>query len=119
MRTVEQWRQVLRDALKAAMKARQTDSVAVLREAIAALDNAEAADLAQAPAAQPGVIAQSVAGLGAGEVARKALSPEEAAAVIEREVAERRAAAATFDGLGKPDESVKLRAQADLLQSLR
>lgn len=119
MRTVDEWRVVLRDALKQAMKARQADSVAVLRETIAAFDNAEAAELSAAPAAQAGVIAGGVAGVGAGEVARKVLSAEDAAQIIEREIAERRAAAATYSGLGKQAEASKLTEQAAMLESLR
>jgi uncharacterized protein YqeY len=118
MRTVEEWRQVLRDALKQAMKQRQAHSVAALRETIAAIDNAEAASLDQAPAAQEGVIAGGVAGLGAGEVPRKALSPEEVAKLIEREIAERRSEAATWAGLGRHDDAERLATQADLIASL-
>lgn len=94
MRTVEEWRAVLRAALKDAMRAREVDAVAVLRTTLAAIDNAEAADPRTAPVVQEGIIAGGVAGLGAGEVARKVLSPEAVKAVIGRELAELREAAA-------------------------
>ncbi len=118
MRTVDTWKQLLRDALKAALRARQPDVVAVLRETLAALDNAEAADLSSAPAVQNGVIAGGVAGLGAGEVTRRALSAAEATAIVEREIGERRDAAATYTAAGRHDDATRLMQQADVLAAL-
>lgn len=59
-----------------------------------------------------------MAGLGAGEVQRRALREEEVAAVIERELEERREAAATYEKLGRPEEAERLREQVRLLESL-
>jgi hypothetical protein len=59
------------------MKARDTVAVKALRSALSAIDNAEAADPADADDVQLGVIAGGVAGLGAGEVARRQLSADE------------------------------------------
>lgn len=118
MRSVDGWRRVLRDALRDAQRARHTTAVAVLRETLAAIDNAEAADPSATPPVQPGVIAGGVAGLGAGEVARRVLSPAEMAALIEREIQERKAAAETYAALGRHEEANALRAQVELLVAL-
>lgn len=118
MRTIDEWKQVLKAALTEAMRARRKEIVSVLRETLAALDNAEAADLFEAPAPEHGVIAGGVKGLGAGEVVRKALSPEDAARVIEAELAERRAAVLTFERLGRADEANTLKAQIEVLEAL-
>jgi uncharacterized protein YqeY len=118
MRAVDTWKELLRDALKAALRARQPDAVAVLRETLAALDNAEAADLSFAPPVQDGVISGGVAGLGAGEVQRRTLSADAATAIIEREIEERRDAATTYTAAGRHDEATRLMQQADVLAAL-
>jgi uncharacterized protein YqeY len=118
MRTVDELKLALKTALTEAMRARRKEIVSALRETLAALDNAEAADLFEAPEAEPGVIAGGVKGLGAGEVARKALTPEDAARVVEAELAERRAAAVTFERLGRADEATTLKAQIEALEGL-
>gem|GEM_PF-809311 len=71
------FRPAAREALTAAMKARDAVAVGALRAVIAAIDNAEAADPAHAPAQQPGPIAGGVKGLGAGEVPRRTLGDAE------------------------------------------
>lgn len=119
MRTVDDWKGVLREALREALRSRQTHAVAVLREALAAIDNAEAADPSAAPPVQHGVIAGGVPGLGAGEVPRRTLSAEEVTAIVEREIRERRDAADAYAKLGRHDEASTLRLQADVLAALR
>ena len=118
MKTVDTWKQLLRDALKAALRARQTDVVTVVRETLAAIDNAEAADLSAAPPVQDGVIAGGVAGLGAGEVPRRVLNADAVTAIVEREIEERREAAATYSAAGRHDEATRLSQQADVLAAL-
>ncbi|AKU92553.1 GatB/YqeY domain-containing protein [Vulgatibacter incomptus] len=118
MRGVEEWKSLLRAALREALRARQSHAVAVIRETLAAIDNAEAADSSAAPPVQHGVIAGGVAGVGAGEVARRVLSPEAVAAIVEREMQERREAAETYAALGRDDEARKLRLQLEVLASL-
>lgn len=119
MRTVDDWKQVLRGALRAAMQARATETVAVLRETLAAIDNAEAADPSAAPATQDGVIAGGVAGLGAGEVARRVLAPAAVEAILDREIREREEAAAHYVALGRLDEAGVLERQVAALAALR
>lgn len=118
MKTVSEWKQVLRGALTDAMRARRSAAMTVLREALAALDNAEAADLASAPRTEAGVIAGGVAGVGAGEVARRSLTPEDARAVLERECLERQEAAASLEALGRGEEAARLREQLAVLRAL-
>jgi hypothetical protein len=107
----------LRAALTAAMKARDPVAMRALRSALGALDNAQAVELSHAPTSQPGVIAGGVAGLGTGDVARKQLSFEEQLAVLHAEIAERRALADRYDGLGQLEEASRLRAEAAVLES--
>lgn len=114
MKTAEEWKTSLRGALKEAMRARQPAAVSVLRETLAAIDNAEAADLSAAPAVQGGRIAGGVAGLGAGDVARKTLTPQEVRAIVERELQEKRHAALTYARLEKHEQAQELEPQGDL-----
>jgi uncharacterized protein YqeY len=118
MRSVQEWKAVLREALREAIRSRDTPVVAVFRETLAAIDNAEAADTSAAPPVEHGVIAGGVAGLGAGEVPRRILSPQEATAIVEREIQEHREAAASYLALGRADEATTLRLQLDALVSL-
>jgi uncharacterized protein len=118
MRTVDEWKALLRAALRDAQRARETHSVAMLRETIAAIDNAEAPDISFAPSGQSDVIAGAVDGPGAGEILRRELSPQDVAAIIERELHERRAAATSYASLGRGDEADVLRRQADVLESI-
>jgi uncharacterized protein YqeY len=115
VRTVEDWKNDLRAALREALRARQAHAVAVFRETLAAIDNAEAADASAAPPVQHGAIAGGVAGLGAGEVPRRLLGPEAVAAIVEREVNERREAAARYAALGRPDEAARLSQEVEAL----
>jgi hypothetical protein len=118
MRTAGEWKSHLRAALGEALRARRRHEVAVLRETLAAIDNAEAADVSAAPSVQAGVIAGGVAGLGAGEVPRRVLSPEAVRAIVQRELQERRDAAVTYASLGRDEEARTLRLQVEVLASL-
>lgn len=118
MRSADEWRDVLRAALRAAVRTRQAHAVAALRETLAAIDNAEAVDPSAAPPAQHGVIAGGVPGLGAGEVPRRRLSAGEATAIVEREIVERQKAASEYAALGRDQEAAVLRLQVDILTAL-
>lgn len=117
MKTVEQWKTLLRAQLRAAQLARRSDEVTVLRETLAAIDNAEAPPAVAGPLSA-GVIAGSVEGVGATEVMRRELSPDEIAEVVGRELEERRAAAASYASLGRSEDAARLAAQAELLARL-
>ena len=118
MRSGDEWRDVLRAALREAVRDRQAHAAAVLRETLAAIDNAEAVDASAAPPVQHGVIAGGVAGLGAGEVPRRRLRADEVTAIIEREIQERRSAASMYAALGRDEEAAVLRRQVDILVAL-
>ncbi len=119
MRTVENWRTLFRSELRRALVARRAHEIAVLRETLAAIDNAEAPPVTAAPPGEASaVFAGGVRGLGAGEVARLQLSPEAVAAIIGREIEDRKRAAAEYLALGRRDEAGVLAAQIELLESL-
>ena len=107
-------RQQLRDALPAAMKARDRVTVGVLRSALAAIDNAEA--VAVAPVApQSLAIERTPIGVGAAEVARRQLTPEEIAQIVREEVDSRTAAADDYERAGRGDRAAQLRDEARIL----
>lgn len=118
MKTVEAWKATLRARLREAMGAKDRSAVAVVRETLAAIDNAEAAPASSAPAREDGVFAGGVGGLGAGEVARVELAPATVVAILEREIRERREAAAEYARLGRHDEAGVLASQIDVLVAL-
>jgi uncharacterized protein len=113
----EHLRDRLRRALPTAMKARDAAAVAALRSALAAIENAEAADLTQAPRA--GVhharLAGTVPGLDAAEVTRRTLTDAQIEAIVRTEIADRHAAARDYDHAGQRDRAERLRAEADTL----
>jgi hypothetical protein len=113
---VRDWRAALKTALREAMRARNADAMAVLRTTLGAIDNAESVSMSAAPPVEAGVIAGGVAGLGAGEVARRTLSDAETEAVIRRELAERVQGALEYERLGQPADV--LRAQAAVLEAI-
>jgi uncharacterized protein len=124
----------LRRALPAAIKAKDTVAVAALRSALAAIDNAEAvaadevgpqmvdpqADHASASGrdSYPEVeIAGTVAGVGAGEVARRPLTAWEIEESIRAEVVERQVVARIYESAGHLDQAERLRHEAQLLNA--
>ena len=96
------------------MKARDRVAVAALRSAIAAIENAEAVDLA-ALATGSLAIELSPVGVGAAEVERRLLTESEVAAIVRAEVAEREAAAQGYEQAGRLDRADQLRAEAGAL----
>ena len=118
MRTVEDWKLLLRAALRDALRTRDPQSVSLIRETLAAIENAEAPDLSLAPMAQSRVVAGAVDGLGAGDIPRRELSPNDVTTIVERELRERREAAASYVALGRQDEAAALTRQADVLEAL-
>jgi uncharacterized protein YqeY len=118
MKTVDEWKALLRSRLRVALGAKDRPALTVLRETLAAIDNAEAPPLRSAPTSEDGVFAGSLGGLGAGEVARLVLTPEVVVAIVEREIRERREAAAEYVRLGRHAEADVLALQADVLVAL-
>jgi uncharacterized protein YqeY len=105
----------MRDALTRAMKDRDQVATAALRSALAMVDNAEAVDVSVAPRRQSGVIAGGVAGLGAGEVARRTITDDDVRMLLREAITEREEAAAQYDELRRPDDAARLRAEVAVL----
>ncbi len=103
----------LRAALPAAMKARDRATASTLRATLAAIENAEAVDVAVVPSA--GAIEASAVGIGAAEAARRELSEADVAAIVRAEIAEREHAAEVYEGSGHGDKAAELRAAAAVL----
>jgi uncharacterized protein YqeY len=109
-------RRRLRDALVAAMKARDRLAVGALRSTLAAIDNAEAVDTTAVPSGSL-AIESSPAGVGAAEAERRALSDDDVARIVRAEVADREAAALEYDRAGRAERAAALRAEAQVLAS--
>jgi uncharacterized protein YqeY len=108
----------LHRALPLAMKAQDRPAVSALRSALAAIDNAGAVDAARAP---PGTghpeLAGTVAGLGATEAERRALTPAQMEEIVRAEVADRETAALGYERAGHPEHAEWLRGEAKILTS--
>ena len=103
----------LRADLKAAMQARDADTVKVLRALIAAVDNAEAVAVAPEPY-------QSRAfGDPASEVPRRVLDRDAIDAILAAETASRLSAADDYEQHGRPEEAARLRGEAALIARYR
>jgi uncharacterized protein len=124
----ENLRDRLRGALPLAMKARDRLAVTALRSALAAIDNAGAVDVAQAPreAGHPDVgeteaghpeFAGTVAGLGAAEVERRSLTPARVEQIVRAEMTDREAAAVDYERAGQLEHAERLRGEAKVLAS--
>ena len=118
MRTVAEWKSVLRERLKDAMRGGEKRLVSMYRETLAAIDNAEAPPVDHGPASASGAIAGALVGLAAGEAPRIALTPADVRAIVEYELRERREAASSYEAHGRAEDATALRHQADVLQSL-
>lgn len=90
----------LRTALTDAMKSRDRAAVSVYRQAIAAIDNAEAVPIEDAPRA--GAVEASAVGAGAADVARRELTEAEIHAVVCAEQHSHELAAAELEPVSPP-----------------
>ena len=109
----------LRAALTTAMKARDKAAVTALRAALAAIDNAGAVTpTGDAVPPSEGPIAGSVAGLGAAEATRRALSDGDIDALVWAEITDREEAAAGYDQAGRDDHAQRLRDEAAALREV-
>ncbi len=104
----------MRQALSAAMRARDKVAVNALRAALAALDNAEAVPPdATAPAA--GALEAAPFGAGATEVARRELTEHDVQAILRAEVTERLTVAQQLTAPPHAERADRLRAEAGVL----
>lgn len=104
-------------ALKEAVRARDVVAVSALRTTLSAIANAEAVVMDMRPpvAATSPHFAGAVAGLGAGEGARRQLSAADVIAIVRAEIAEREAAARDYAAGGLSRQAERLRAEAAIL----
>jgi uncharacterized protein len=94
-------REQLRRRLSQAMRDRDRVATAALRDAIAALDNAEAVDRgADVTSAASEYVASGVVGLGAAEAERRVLDLESQRAILRADMEARLTAAATYEDHG-------------------
>jgi uncharacterized protein YqeY len=109
----------LQQALRTALRARDTVAVSALRSAQAAISNAEAIVPPGTATRRPQRhIAGSVEGLGAAEAPRHALSEVETFGIIESEICERRDAADLYERAGHAGRAARLRREADALAAV-
>jgi uncharacterized protein YqeY len=108
-------RRRLKTSLKEAMLARDIVSVAAIRSAVSALDNAEAVDRPHRPDSAGGRIATAALGVGSADVARRKLSTPEMLEVIRAEVDDLRHAAAEYVRRGRLEQARRLTAEAEVL----
>lgn len=80
----------------------------VLRSLLGAIGNAEAV-------AHDRVEMDGPIGAYAADVGRRELRPADVVRIVEAEIAERRAAVATYEGIGRPDLSATMAAEIGLL----
>jgi uncharacterized protein YqeY len=113
-------RAALREALTAALKARDRVAATALRSALSAIENAEALPVEPAAAgtAVQGNehVAGAVTGLGAAEARRRDLTEADVRGIVEQEVRERTAAAEEYERLGRTDHAERVRAEAEVLR---
>jgi hypothetical protein len=109
-------RAALRQGLVTALKARDTDTVAALRTAIAAIDNAQAVPVSSAsPAAGSTHVAGARSGAGSTEAPRRHLSSGELRDILGAQVTEHAREADRYDASGHADAAERLRRQARTL----
>ncbi|MCE3275997.1 MAG: yqey-like family protein [Propionibacteriaceae bacterium] len=109
----------LRRQLSAAVREHDRPAVSALRNALAALDNAEA--VRPGEDFQPEVsqhIAGGVAGVGAAEVERRVLDVESQRALVRAEIESSLTAAMTYQQHGRRTRAAELRMGADVLAAV-
>ena len=109
-------RAALRQGLTTALKARDTEALAALRTAIAAIDNAEA--IATTDTHRPVTsadIAGASSGVGSTEAVRQSLSIGQLRDIVRGQITEYAREADRYDALGQPDAAHRLRHRARIL----
>jgi len=109
----------LRRDLTGGLKGRDHVRVVALRSAIAAIDNAEAIDVSDAPPRETSSehVAGASVGVGSAEAERRLLSDADVNAIIRAQVDERSQAAQQYEKLGRSDVAERLRREADVLRA--
>ncbi len=107
---------LLREALLAALKARDGVAVSALRSTLAAIGNAEAVALPNDSRAGP--IEQSPLGVAGSDVARRELTGRDVEQLVHQEISERAAAARQYESTGQHARAERLRAEAAVLAAV-
>jgi hypothetical protein len=107
-------RERLRDALGVAIKARDKVAMAVLRSALAAIDNAEAVER-PAGADRQSALGLIPIGAGAAEAARRELTPQQIEQIVRAELTQREAAARDYQRAGRLEHAERLRGEISVL----
>ena len=94
----------LKTDLKAAMKARQSNTVSALRSLLAAIDNAEAVDIAQLPQTSLNIDASPYSP----DVPRKILTEADLRRIIGNEIDEASHALAEYNRLGRAEDAARM-----------
>ena len=116
MQSDDDLRSQFRRHLGAAVRDRDRVAVAALREAIAALDNAEAIlPDGELQAGSSEYVAGGVVGLGAAEAERRILDAGEQRAIVRAVIEMRLTAASTYDEHGQGARASELRSGAEIL----
>lgn len=105
----------LRGDLTAALKARDSVTVAALRSALTALDNAGAVEAPTSQAEGSEHVAGTTAGVGSTDIARRALSEDDVRAILRSQIEEHSRAAKEYVRIGRDDLAERLRGEADVL----
>jgi uncharacterized protein YqeY len=107
-------------ALRDAIRARDAIAASALRTTLGAIANAEAVAVGPQPSAAVGGphFAGAVAGLRAGEVARRHLSAADVRQIVHAEIAEREHAAVGYTASGLSGQAERLRTEARILTSV-
>jgi uncharacterized protein YqeY len=105
----------LRRDLTAALKARDAVTVAALRSALAALDNAGAVEAPASQAAGTEHFAGTTRGVGATDASRRVLGDHDAREIFRAQVEEHRRSADEYARLGREDIAERRRSEAAVL----
>ncbi|MGZ5290643.1 MAG: GatB/YqeY domain-containing protein [Actinomycetota bacterium] len=105
----------LRDDLTAALKARDPVTVAALRSALTALDNAGAVEVPASRVEGTEHIAGATAGVGSTDIARRVLTESDVTAILRSQIEEHSRAASEYARIGRDDIAERLRSEAEVL----
>ena len=105
----------LRGDLTAALKARDSVTVAALRSALTALDNAGAVDVPASSVEGTEHFAGATAGVGSTDIARRELTEDDVREILRSLIEEHSRAAGEYARIGRDDIAERLRREADVL----
>jgi uncharacterized protein len=108
-------RERLGQALRDALKARDTMAVSALRSALSAIANAEAVETGAGARASSPYVAGAASGIGSGDVPRRALTDADVDRIVQTEISERLQAADGYDRAGRAELAERLRSEAGIL----